>query len=82
MTSMISSNKYPKKRKMKTQSKEGIKPTIIGSTLPKTGEDELYSSRRTAFKNFGKVDTNYQEQCDGFSTKVEVMMYESFVPKK
>ena len=26
---------------MKTQSKEGIKPTIIGSTLPKTGEDGL-----------------------------------------
>ena len=42
MTSMISSNKYLKKKKMKTQSKEGIKPTIIGSTLPKTGEDRLY----------------------------------------
>ena len=39
---MISSNKYLKKRKMKTQSKEGIKATIIGSTLPKTGEDGLY----------------------------------------
>ena len=31
-TSMISSNKYLKKRKMKNQSKEGFKPTIIGST--------------------------------------------------
>ena len=29
-----------------------------------------------------KVDTNDQEQCDGFSTKEEVMMYEPFVPKK
>ena len=28
--------------KMKTQSKEGIKPTIIGSALPKTGGDRLY----------------------------------------
>ena len=42
MTSMISSNKYVKKRKMKTQSREAIKPTRIGSTLPKTGEDGLY----------------------------------------
>ena len=30
--SMISSNKYSKKRNMKTQSNEGFKPTIIGST--------------------------------------------------
>ena len=35
---MISSNKYLKKMKMKTQSREAIKPTRIGSTLPKTGE--------------------------------------------
>ena len=42
MTSMISSNKYLKKRKMKTQSREAIKPTRVGSTLPKTGEDGLY----------------------------------------
>ena len=42
MISMISSNKLMKKRKMKTQSRETIKPTIIGSTLPKTGEDGLY----------------------------------------
>ena len=39
---MISSNKLMKKRKMKTQSREAIKPTRIGSTLPKTGEDGLY----------------------------------------
>ena len=38
VTSMISSNKLMKKRKMKTQSREAIKPTRIGSTLPKTGE--------------------------------------------
>ena len=36
MTSMISSNKYVKKRKMETQSREAIKPTRLGSTLPKT----------------------------------------------
>ena len=42
MTSVISSNKYVKERKIKTQSKEAIKPTRIGSTLPKTGEDGLY----------------------------------------
>ena len=42
MTSMISSNKLMKKRKMKTQSREALKPTRIGSTLPKTGEDGLY----------------------------------------
>ena len=42
MTSMISSNKYLKKRKMKNQSKEEIKPTTTGSTLPKTGEDGLF----------------------------------------
>ena len=42
MTSMISLNKYLKKRKMKTQPREAIKPTRIGSTLPKTGEDGLY----------------------------------------
>ena len=47
MTSMISSNKYLKKRKMKIQSKEGIKPTIIGSTLPKTGEDGFYLKENT-----------------------------------
>ena len=42
MTSMISSNELMKKRKVKTQSREAIKPTRIGSTLPKTGEDGLY----------------------------------------
>ena len=31
-----------KKRKMKAQSREAIKPTIIGSTLSTTGEDGLY----------------------------------------
>ena len=30
------------KRKMKTQSREAIKPTKLGSTLPKTVEDVLY----------------------------------------
>ena len=43
----ISSNKYVKKRKMKTQSLEAIKPTRIGSTLPKTGEDGLYQKEIT-----------------------------------
>ena len=47
MTSMISSNKYVKKRKMKSQSREAIKPTRIGSTLPKTGEDGLYQKEIT-----------------------------------
>ena len=47
MTSMISSNKFLKKRKMKNQSKEAIKPTIIGSTLPKTGEDGLFEKEIT-----------------------------------
>ena len=47
MTSMISSNKYLKKRKVKTQSREGFKPTRIGSTLPKTGEDGLYLKENT-----------------------------------
>ena len=42
MTSMLSSNEFLKRRKMKTQSREAIKPTRIGSTLPKTGEDGLY----------------------------------------
>ena len=44
MTSMISSNKYLKKRKMKTQSREAIKPTRIGSTLPKM--EKMGSIRR------------------------------------
>ena len=35
-----SSNKNLKK--MKTQSRAGIKPTKLGSTLPKTVEDGLY----------------------------------------
>ena len=43
----ISSNKYLKKRKMKTQSREAIKPTRIGSTLPKTGGDGLYQKEIT-----------------------------------
>ena len=47
MTSMISSNKYLKKRKMKNQSKEAVKPTIIRSTLPKTGEYGLFEKEIT-----------------------------------
>ena len=43
----ISWNKYLKKKKMKTQSREAIKPTRIGSTLPKTGGDGLYQKEIT-----------------------------------
>ena len=39
-TSTTSSNKFMKK-KMKNQSKEGFKTTIIGSTSPKIGENGL-----------------------------------------
>ena len=41
MTSMTSSNKYLKRRKMKNQSKEGFKTTTPGSILPVTGKDGL-----------------------------------------
>ena len=41
MTLMIHSNKLLKKKKMKTQSREKIKPTRLRSKLPKTGEDGL-----------------------------------------
>ena len=42
MISTNSSNKNLKKMKMKTQSRETIKPTRLGSTLPKTADDGLY----------------------------------------